>query len=319
MRSPDRGTVHIIGAGLAGLAAAVRLAGSSRQVVLHEATAQAGGRCRCYRDQGTGMLIDNGTHLVLSGNGAALSYVRTDRRRSRLEQAGGGRLSLRRPRRPTRAGPCASATAASRGGCSTRRSACRRPARSIICLSRGWPGRPTGRSATLLDCAGPLYERVLEPFLLAALNIDPREGSAQARRRGDPRNAGARRRGLPAAAGARRHRQRVRRAGAALSAGARRRDRVRRRAACACASRSAPSRNSISPAAPSACRQRRRHPGGAGLRRGGQGARPQERRPRSAASSTRISASIRPAPCRRCSASSTAPANGSSRIPAASR
>jgi len=36
--------------------------------------------------------------------------------------------------------------------------------------------RPIG---ALLACAGPAYERVLKPFLLAALNIDPREGSAR--------------------------------------------------------------------------------------------------------------------------------------------
>ena len=43
-------TVHIIGAGLAGLAAAVRLAARGAHVIVHEATAQAGGRCRSYYD-----------------------------------------------------------------------------------------------------------------------------------------------------------------------------------------------------------------------------------------------------------------------------
>jgi hydroxysqualene dehydroxylase len=68
MHSSDAGTFHIIGAGLAGLAAAERLAQSRQAVVVHEATAYAGGRCRSYYDQSTGMLIDNGTHLLLSGN-----------------------------------------------------------------------------------------------------------------------------------------------------------------------------------------------------------------------------------------------------------
>src|SRR5581483_9656770 len=75
MRSSE-GTVHIIGAGLAGLAAAVQLA-PSRRVVVHEATAVAGGRCRSYFDAATGMTIDNGSHLLLSGNRAALAYART--------------------------------------------------------------------------------------------------------------------------------------------------------------------------------------------------------------------------------------------------
>ena len=75
MRSFKSGTVHIIGAGLAGLAAAVRLTQSHRAVAVHEATAYAGGRCRSYHDTATDMLIDNGTHLLLSGNHAALSFV----------------------------------------------------------------------------------------------------------------------------------------------------------------------------------------------------------------------------------------------------
>src|SRR5690349_7382778 len=44
--APGIGCVHIVGAGLAGLAAAVRLADASRSVVLHEAAPHAGGRCR---------------------------------------------------------------------------------------------------------------------------------------------------------------------------------------------------------------------------------------------------------------------------------
>ena len=70
------GIVHIIGAGLAGLSAAVRLTARGRNVVVHEATAFAGGRCRSYHDASVGMTIDNGNHLLLSGNHAALDYLR---------------------------------------------------------------------------------------------------------------------------------------------------------------------------------------------------------------------------------------------------
>ena len=69
-------TVHIIGAGLAGLSAGVRLATSNNRVVVHEATAFAGGRCRSYHDASVGMTIDNGNHLLLSGNRAALDFLR---------------------------------------------------------------------------------------------------------------------------------------------------------------------------------------------------------------------------------------------------
>lgn len=73
MASSDR--VHVIGAGLAGLAAATRLLRAGWQVTLYEAAAQAGGRCRSYIDAELGCRIDNGNHLVVSGNLAAMAYV----------------------------------------------------------------------------------------------------------------------------------------------------------------------------------------------------------------------------------------------------
>src|SRR5919112_1340467 len=69
-------TVHIIGAGLAGLAAAVDLTTRGETVVVHEATNVAGGRCRSYHDASVGMMIDNGNHLLLSCNTSALQYLR---------------------------------------------------------------------------------------------------------------------------------------------------------------------------------------------------------------------------------------------------
>ncbi|ALG71513.1 phytoene dehydrogenase [Azospirillum thiophilum] len=69
-------TVHIVGAGLAGLAAAVRLVEGGRRVVVHEQAPQAGGRCRSFHDATLGRSIDNGSHMVLSGNRALLDYAR---------------------------------------------------------------------------------------------------------------------------------------------------------------------------------------------------------------------------------------------------
>ncbi len=68
--------VHVIGAGLAGLAAACMLAECGREVVLQDAAKAAGGRARSYRDKTLKATIDNGNHLLLSGNTAAMVYLR---------------------------------------------------------------------------------------------------------------------------------------------------------------------------------------------------------------------------------------------------
>ena len=78
------GKAYVVGAGLAGLSAAVRLAGQGVSVVMLEAAAQAGGRCRSYFDAQLGMTIDNGNHLVLSGNHATMRYLRAIGAQDRL-------------------------------------------------------------------------------------------------------------------------------------------------------------------------------------------------------------------------------------------
>jgi hydroxysqualene dehydroxylase len=78
------GKVHIIGAGVAGLAAAVELASRSADVVVHEAAGGAGGRCRSWHDPLLEAEIDNGNHLMLSGNWATLGYLDRIGARDRL-------------------------------------------------------------------------------------------------------------------------------------------------------------------------------------------------------------------------------------------
>lgn len=64
----------IVGAGLAGLSAAVRLVESGLKVEIADSAAQAGGRCRSYHDPQLGLIIDNGNHLVLAGNGSVVRF-----------------------------------------------------------------------------------------------------------------------------------------------------------------------------------------------------------------------------------------------------
>ena len=166
-------TVHVIGAGLAGLAAAVRLATHGTSVVVHEAAGQAGGRCRSYHDPALDMAIDNGNHLLLSGNHAALSYLADDRRRRNgwsvrqaaefafVDLANGERWTLRIndgrlpwwifDARPPRAGhDGARLSVASRRLLLAVRDK-DRSARSMSCAGRstsGWRGRSGSRRST---------------------------------------------------------------------------------------------------------------------------------------------------------------------------
>jgi len=68
---------HVIGAGLAGLAASVELARAGWQVRLSDSAPRAGGRCRSYHDPQLGQVIDNGNHFVFSGNQAVGRFLGT--------------------------------------------------------------------------------------------------------------------------------------------------------------------------------------------------------------------------------------------------
>ena len=171
------GIVHVIGAGLAGMAAAVELVDAGRRVVLHEAARQAGGRCRSYHDARLDLTIDNGNHLLLSGNRAALAFLDRVGGRAALSEAEpafpfvdlatGARWTLR-PNRgrlpwwildPRRRVPGSRAADHA----------------AILRLLRAPPGVAVG---DVLACEGPLYERLWKPVLLAALNIDPPRADA---------------------------------------------------------------------------------------------------------------------------------------------
>ena len=68
--------IYVVGAGLAGLSAAVSLAAKGIPVQLFEAASTAGGRCRSYADPQLGITLDNGNHLILSGNSCAFKYLK---------------------------------------------------------------------------------------------------------------------------------------------------------------------------------------------------------------------------------------------------
>lgn len=67
--------IHVIGGGLAGLSAATALATKNVRLTLYEAGSACGGRARSYEDAHLGARIDNGNHLLLSGNHATMTYL----------------------------------------------------------------------------------------------------------------------------------------------------------------------------------------------------------------------------------------------------
>ncbi|PYE80889.1 hydroxysqualene dehydroxylase HpnE [Pseudoroseicyclus aestuarii] len=80
--------IHVIGAGLAGLAAALELSEQpGLQVTVWERTDRPGGRCWSFEDTRLGRVIDNGNHLILSGNGAVLDHAARIGAADRLEIA----------------------------------------------------------------------------------------------------------------------------------------------------------------------------------------------------------------------------------------
>jgi hydroxysqualene dehydroxylase len=172
-------TVHIIGAGLAGLSAAVRLATPDNRVVVHEATAFAGGRCRSYHDASVGMTIDNGNHLLLSGNHAALDFLRTIGSRHRLIGPPAAEFPFLDLKNRTRWTLRFNAGRLPFWMFDPRRRVPGTRARDYLAVARLlWP-KPDTTVGDTIACNGVLYSALIEPLLLAALNIDPPQGSAK--------------------------------------------------------------------------------------------------------------------------------------------
>jgi squalene-associated FAD-dependent desaturase len=163
---------------MAGLSAAVRLAAAGYRVGLFEAGPQAGGRCRSYFDDRLGCRLDNGNHLLLSGNRSTMDYLDVIGARGSLigpaetrfpfvDLSTGEHWALR----PNR-GPIPFWLLDRRR---------RVPGTSLHEYLSFWRllrARPHQSVAELADKGGLLYRRFWQPLAVAVLNTEAEHGAA---------------------------------------------------------------------------------------------------------------------------------------------
>ncbi|MPZ10383.1 MAG: FAD-dependent oxidoreductase [Kiloniellaceae bacterium] len=175
--SPRR--AHVVGAGIAGLSAALRLSAEGFQVTLYEAAAQAGGRCRSYVDAKLERSIDNGNHMLLAANTAALAFIAEIGAADRLTQP--ARAAF--PFLDLATGE--SWTVVPGAGAIPWwifSAKARIPGSGVSDYLATWKLAVASETATVADCLddrGPLWERFWVPLTVAALNTHPREASAR--------------------------------------------------------------------------------------------------------------------------------------------
>ncbi|WP_297371501.1 hydroxysqualene dehydroxylase HpnE [Acidocella sp.] len=173
-------SVHVIGAGLSGLAAACQLTELGHHVVVFEAANHAGGRARSYFDKHLDCRIDNGNHLILSGNISTLSYLH------RI----GARRSLSGPNEPifpfrnieTGESWTLRLNQGSFPWWMFFRSR-RVPGTGLLHYKALLKLRSAGKAENIASALGgtvhgPLYHKLLKPLAIAALNTMPEKAAA---------------------------------------------------------------------------------------------------------------------------------------------
>lgn len=178
MSNPSsRPAVHVVGAGVAGLAAAVRASANGADVHHYEATRQAGGRCRSFFDDTLDRVIDNGNHLILGGNRGVFDYLRDISAPDTLTPL----EACFNFADPTTGEQWQIRPSAGRIPFWIFQKTKRIPGTSALDYLRamvlGW----AAASATIADCVDtetPMFERFWQPISRAVLNTDAHEGSA---------------------------------------------------------------------------------------------------------------------------------------------
>jgi squalene-associated FAD-dependent desaturase len=171
-------TVHVVGGGLAGLSAALHAADAGAKVRLHEGAGQLGGRCRSFHDAALDRRIDNGNHLVLSGNLAVKRYLALAGAEGALREA------------PEAAFPFYDLSTGERWHVRMNDgvlpwwvlSGARRPlgvgAGAMAAAGRILLAGPKHTISGLVRADGPAVSRFWEPMSFAVMNLPPHEASA---------------------------------------------------------------------------------------------------------------------------------------------
>lgn len=173
------GRAYVVGGGLAGLCAATQLASRGVAVELIEAAGQAGGRCRSYFDAAMGGVIDNGNHLVLSGNHAVQAYLDRIGAKNALTGPPSAEFDFVDLRDGTRwrlrpnEGPLPYWVTSEK-----RRVPGSKTGDYLQYAPLMWAG-PQARVDEVVRERGALWQRLMRPFLLAALNTEPEISSAR--------------------------------------------------------------------------------------------------------------------------------------------
>lgn len=171
-----QGRTHIVGAGIAGLSAALATLRAGGQVSVYEGAPQAGGRARTLQPSG-GFAHDNGTHVLFTGNRPAMAFLKAVGARADWIEPEPGAVPVFdvRTGRLDRVGlaPWSWLRAGSRPRGLTLGGVLR-----LIRLSLPFGDRPIG--AVMGD--SPLVETLVEPLTVAVLNTPV--ASASSRRLG---------------------------------------------------------------------------------------------------------------------------------------
>jgi squalene-associated FAD-dependent desaturase len=171
--------IHVIGAGMAGLASALQLSLLGEHVIVYEAAPFAGGRCRSWLDRELDCRLDNGNHLVLSGNAAIHDYLELTNARATINDPGSALFPFADLETGERWVAEANEGPVPWWIFDRKRRVPGTAPKDYLSMFKILLARPGDTVAGLLGTQGALYRRFWHPFTIGALNTEPEIASAR--------------------------------------------------------------------------------------------------------------------------------------------